>query len=99
MKNSNFLIKDIRTVKENIKYTYPYAKDVKVSLAKNECGEYRTVIRVRVPRRKEYVAVKSHYDPHICLEKTQRAIISQISKVKSHWKKVRNEAIKTMMVA
>ena len=99
MKNSNFLIKDIRTVKENIKYTYPYAKDVKVTLAKDQSGEYRTVIRVRVPRRKEYVAVKSHYDPHVCLEKTQKAIVRQISKVKNHWKKARTEAIKNLMVA
>ncbi len=96
---SQYFLDEIEKVEENIKNKFPYARDIKINLIKDNKGEFKTVIKVRVPRKKEYMAIKSDHDPRASLEKSLSAIVKQIVRTKRHWRRVRSKALKNLQAA
>lgn len=74
--------KEVFRIKNHILKLVPYAKDIDIKIDKSETGDYESLIRVHVPPRKKFIAVKRSESLKVSLEKSRQAILRQVKKLK-----------------
>ena len=79
--------KEIIRKKLKLKEKFPQAADVNIKIDKNDQGDFESMIRVHIPPRKRLLAFKTDKSFSGSLDKSYQAIIRQVQKVKSKWKR------------
>lgn len=87
MKKKIHIAKEIAKIKSHIRSSFPRALKVNVHFKKEKDEEYKSLIRVKTPHKKELIAIKRDSDPKKSLEKSYAAISKQIGKLKTRYKK------------
>ena len=80
---------EINKVQNHIYRVFPHAKNVEIKVKKLSDGNYKSLIKVHVPRKKTLFAQKIDEEFSKSLEKSHLAIIRQVHKLKSRWDKTR----------
>jgi ribosome-associated translation inhibitor RaiA len=78
---------EIERVKEHISRIFPHANSVDVKVDKVPKKGFRSLIEVRAPQKKRLVALKTDRDIKKSLEKSHLAIVRQIHKLKTKWRR------------
>ena len=99
MKNKRFNKSEIYKVKNHILNSFPHAYRVDVKVQKGKKGLFKSLIRVKAPQKKELVAIKTDENPKKSLEKSHLAIIKQIHKTKTRWKRSGSLGLRDLMAA
>lgn len=90
---------EIKKIRKHISNAFPHAKKIEVKISGEKNGIYKSKIRVLAPQKKELIAVKTDDDPKRCLEKTHHAIIKQIHRAKTRWKRKSNRGVRKLLAA
>jgi len=69
---------------------FPHANEVDVKVHKLSNGEFRSSIKVFVPKKKVLIAQKRDEDVKKCLEKSHLAIVRQVHRIKTKWGRRKN---------
>ena len=70
-------------VKKQIYKVFPHAKDVNIKVRKIPDKGYKSFIQVTLPTKKRLIALKRGYSPKLSLERSYKAIVRQVHKVKN----------------
>lgn len=82
-KSHNQIEQEVSKIKNKIIKVLPNVNDVAIHIDKNEDGQYESLIKVKVPKKKELFASKQAPTISKCLEKSHHAISRQIQKIKT----------------
>ncbi len=99
MKSKKYNRSEIYKVKCHILNSFPHAYRVDVKVEKGKKGLFKSLIRVKAPQKKEFLAIKTDENPKKSLEKSHLAIIKQIHKTKTRWKRSGNLGLRDLMAA
>ncbi len=78
---------EIERVKEHISKMFPHANSVDVKVEEVPKKGFRSLIKVKAPQKKRLIALKTDKDIKKSLEKSHLAIVRQIHKVKTKWRR------------
>ena len=80
-------LKKVARVKRHINKVFPHANDVDIKVQKLPKEGFKSLIRIKAPKKKTIIAVKIDSDIERSLEKSHQAVVKQIHKLKTKWNK------------
>jgi len=80
-------------IKNQIYKIAPDANDIDIKIDRYDKARFESFIRVHIPPRKNLIAIKKDKSLNVSLEKSCKAIIKQVKKVKGKKKKKKSHRV------